>query len=114
MLASLSHADLDSTYSLFAFFALLTHPQYNSIREVLLILIAVTVLVILSDFWVIGLLGSEEIGGGNRFFGYLWTVVEILLKIWLIVMLSLWRSHINEEDSKKARRQSQAMQEISS
>ena len=32
MLASLSHADIDTTYSLFAFYALLTHRHYNSIR----------------------------------------------------------------------------------
>jgi len=32
MLGSLSHADIDSTYALFAFYALLTHRQYNSIR----------------------------------------------------------------------------------
>jgi hypothetical protein len=101
MLGSLSHADLDATYSLFAFFALLTHPQYNSIREVLLILIVITALVILSDFWVMSLLGNEAIGGWNRFFGYVWTVVEIVLKLVLIVFLVMWRSHIEEADANR-------------
>lgn len=69
MLGSLSHADLDSAYSLFAFFALITHPQYNSIREVLLILMVVSVLVIISDFWVFAIFRSEQTGGTNKFFG---------------------------------------------
>lgn len=101
MLGSLSHADIDATYSLFAFFALLTHPQYNSIREVLLILIVITALVILSDFWVMSLLSNEAIGGWNRFFGYVWTVVEIVLKLVLIVFLVMWRSYIEEADASR-------------
>ena len=56
MLGSLTHADLNSVYSLFAFYALLTHPQYNSIREVIVILIAVSALVFLADLWAILLL----------------------------------------------------------
>jgi len=32
MLGSLSHADINCVYALFAFYALTTHPQYNSIR----------------------------------------------------------------------------------
>ena len=32
MLGSLSHGDIDVPYSLFSFYVLLTHPQYNSIR----------------------------------------------------------------------------------
>ena len=32
MAGSLTHADLNSVFSLFALFALYTYPQYNSIR----------------------------------------------------------------------------------
>ena len=101
MLASLSHADIDSTYSLFAFYALLTHRQYNSIREVLIILIVITALVIVSDFWVLGLMQFERTSGGNKFFGCVWTVVEIGLKIGLEVMLVSWKKHISDADSKR-------------
>ena len=83
MLASLSHADIDSTYSLFSFYALLTHRHYNSIREVLVILIAITGLVILSDIWVLGIIPHEKTSDGNKVFGCIWTVIEICLKIGL-------------------------------
>ena len=58
MLGSLTHADINAVYALFAFYALTTHPQYNSIREVVVILIAVSVVVLLADIWVVGLLGN--------------------------------------------------------
>ena len=32
MLGSLTHADINAVYALFAFYALVTHLQYNSIR----------------------------------------------------------------------------------
>ena len=75
MLGSLTHADLNSVYSLFALYALLTHPQYNSIREVLVIVMAVTALVFVSDIWVMALLGSEPMTGGQLVFGYIWVVL---------------------------------------
>ena len=101
MLASMSHADIDCTYSLFSLYALLSHPQYNHLREMLVILIVVSVLVILSDVWVLGLMHLEMVGGGNRFFGVVWIVVEIGIKIALIVLMVMWRSYIVEIDQKK-------------
>jgi Ca2+/Na+ antiporter len=102
MLGSLSHADIDATYSLFAFYALLTYRQYNSIREVLVVVMGATGLVLVSDFWVMGLMQFEATSGANRFFGYVWTGLEICLKIALLVMLVSWRVHISEEDAKTA------------
>jgi hypothetical protein len=101
MLGSLTHADPNSVYALFAFYALLTHPQYNSIREVLLILMLVTLLVFLADIWALVLLAIEPIGGTNRVLGYVWTAIEMGLKIALMVFLIMWRKHIQEEDLRK-------------
>ena len=47
----------------------------------------------------------ERTSGGNKFFGYLWTVIEILLKIGLEVMMVSWRRHISEADSKRPARE---------
>lgn len=104
MLGSMSHADIDATFSLFAFYALLTHPQYNSIREVLLVLTILSVLMVFSDFWVLYLLYESQIGVANKFFGYMWTCIEIILKLVLIVFLLMWRNHVAEEDGRRAER----------
>lgn len=104
MLGSMSHADIDATFSLFAFYALLTHPQYNSIREVLLVLTILSVLMVFSDFWVLYLLYESQIGVANKFFGYTWTCIEIILKLVLIVFLLMWRNHVAETDSRRAER----------
>ena len=83
MLASLSHADIDSVYSLFAFYALLTHRHYNSIREILIILITVTVFILISDFWVLANMQYQRTSSFNKTFGYICTAIEICLKIGL-------------------------------
>lgn len=75
MFGSLSHADIDTTFSLFGFYALLTYKQYNSIREVLVILMVTSLLILISDFWVLGLLQHEATGSVNKFFGYFLTVI---------------------------------------
>jgi len=49
-----------------------------------------------------GLMQFENTSGGNKFFGYVWTVLEIGLKIALVVMLVLWRNHVNEADRRKS------------
>ena len=59
---SLTHADVNSVYALFAIFAIFTHVQYNSIREVLIILIGVSIVVLLSDMWALVILGRQPLG----------------------------------------------------
>ena len=101
MLGSLTHADINAVYALFAFYALVTHPQYNSIRQIVVILIAVSVVVLLADVWTLALLGSEGISAAMRGLAYVWTVLEMGLKIWLIVLLALWKKHLADEDAKR-------------
>ena len=55
----------------------------------------------LADIWTLALLGSEPITGSMRGFAYLWTALEMGLKIWLIVLLALWKKHLSEEDRKR-------------
>jgi hypothetical protein len=59
MLGSLSHSDINSSYSLFSYFALISHRQYNSLQEILVILIVVTLLIVGSDIWALALLQFE-------------------------------------------------------
>jgi hypothetical protein len=93
MLSSNSRSDINSTYSLFSYYALLTHRQYRSIKGIIVILIICTILVIGSDIWAFSLLNFEEIGQGKRITGYIWIIIEIILKIVFIVMLALWISY---------------------
>lgn len=58
MLSSCSRSDINSTYSLFSYFALLTHRQYNSLKSIILILTIASLLIIGSDIWAFVLLGS--------------------------------------------------------
>ena len=102
MLGSLTHADINAVYSLFAFYALYTHPQYNSIREVLVILMMVTVVVMLSDMWALALLTKQPITQPSRILGFVWVGLEIGLKVVLIMYLGIWRKHIAEEDDRKS------------
>ena len=98
---SLTHADVNCVFSLFAFFAIYTHVQYNSIREVLVILVAVSIVVLLSDLWALVILGRQPLGEGSKILGYIFVALEVGLKILLIIYLGIWRQHIAEEDDKK-------------
>lgn len=91
MLGSLSHSDINSSYSLFSYFALISHRQYNSLQEILVILIVVTLLIVGSDIWALALLQYEEIGEFNRIFGYVWIVGELALKLVLLGNLIVWK-----------------------
>ena len=71
MFGSLTYADINCVYSLFAFYAIYTHPQYNSIREVLIILMIVTVIILLSDIWAIALLTRQPIPPTSKVFGFI-------------------------------------------
>ena len=72
MLGSLTYADINCVYSLFAFYAIYTHPQYNSIREVLIVLMIVTLIILLSDIWALALLTKQPIPPTSRIFGFIW------------------------------------------
>jgi hypothetical protein len=96
MLGSLTHADINCAYSLFAYFALHTHRQNNSLKEMLAIIIVATILIAGSDVWSIYLLQFEEIGEAMRALGYVWMILEIALKLVLLVMLIMWKTHKSE------------------
>jgi hypothetical protein len=98
MLSSCTRSDINSTYALFSYYALLTHRQNNSLRGVQVILIIVSTLVILADIWAIALLKEEQVSDGNRVFGYIWIILEIGLKAALVIMLSLWLKHTSQAD----------------
>jgi hypothetical protein len=57
--------------------------------------------VLLADIWAIALLSGEPVTASMRGFAYVWTALEMALKIWLIVLLFLWRGHLAEEDRKR-------------
>lgn len=103
MLSSCCRSDINSTYSLFSYFSLLTHRQYNSLKSIIFILIVVSLLIIGSDIWAFCLLQYENIGGGNKILGYIWITIEIALKIVLIVMLSVWAHHNSKVEEDKNR-----------
>lgn len=96
MLSSCSRSDINSTYSLFSYYALLTHRQYNSLKGIIIILVVTSLLILGADIWAISLLSFEEISKANRILGYVWIVIEIGLKISLIVLLLVWKKHNSE------------------
>jgi len=95
-MGSLSHADINCSYSLFAYFSLHTHRQNNSLKEILIILMIVTILIAGSDVWSIYLLQFEEIGGAMKVLGYVWIILEIVLKVVFLGMLIMWKVHKSE------------------
>ena len=104
MLGSLSHSDINTAFSLFAYYVILSNRQSTALKDMLLLLMVGGAIVLVSDVWVLFLISHQKISGTARVFGYVWVVGEVGVKIGLLVMLGMWRGYKGEELSKYKKR----------
>lgn len=88
MLGSLTRSDFNSTYSLLSYVYLSQYKTKQSLAMTLLVLMLITVFMIAADVWAFFVQKAAREG---RIFGFIVIFIEILEKLFLLVLLIAWK-----------------------